>query len=265
MSRARRSSPTTCNSRLSLCRHARRGQEGPRDQKDPRPETKKEVPPLPHRRGALASRPVLGPRAGVSCASPACCQPAWCQTARPTLAQSLAPGTPVRQASIGGADGFTGANEFDVRTTPDGRTASAFAAPGVIRVAAATPAGPSVVHMVHSRCRRRARAAGPFFAMRGRADRSCLNFTPPASAAGQADHCSMPGVRWRSRRSLKRRGHCSSRHWCARWRCSWWLRGDGHGGCVRGRCCGTERSAPMAARALRVASAAVFDGTCGVL
>ena len=196
MSRARRSSPTTCKSRISLCRHARRGQEGPRDKKDPRPETKKEVPPLPHRRcvlGAFASRPVLGPRAGVGCASPAGCQPAWCQTTRPTLAPSLAPGlrvreAPVRQPNVGGADGFTGANEFDVRTTPDGRTASASAAPGVIRVAAAHQPGPKL----------------NIWVIRGAVD-----------ALGSV-LCNAPACR-------------------------------------------------MAARALRVASAMVFDGTCGVL
>jgi hypothetical protein len=106
----------------------------------------------------------------------------WARTVQPVLAQSLAPGLPVRQTDVGGPDGVTGANEFDVRINPDGRTtlltpgdaaitwlvgdprakfdvahwvpvmacvtpavvvarASAFAAPGVIRVAATTPAG----------------------------------------------------------------------------------------------------------------------------
>jgi hypothetical protein len=106
----------------------------------------------------------------------------WARTVWPALAQSLAPGLPVRQTDVGGPDGVTGANEFDVRVTPDGRTvlltpgdaaitwlvgdprakfdvahwvpvmacvtpavvvarASAFASPGVIRVAGTTPAG----------------------------------------------------------------------------------------------------------------------------
>jgi hypothetical protein len=168
-----------------------------------------EVPPSPHRRRvlrALASLPVLG-RAGMATAAPlplvatpqdqvrfpdgatmlvagpsGGLMAQWCRAIRPTLAQSLAPGLPVRQTNVGGPDGVTGANEFDARIMPDGRTvlltpgdaaitwlvgdprakfdvthwvpvmacvtpaivvarASAFAVPGVIRVAATTPAG----------------------------------------------------------------------------------------------------------------------------
>lgn len=168
-----------------------------------------ETPPSPHRRrvlGVLVSLPVLGrvqmPSAGpvplvatpqdqvrfpdgatMLVAGPnGGLMAQWARIMRPVLAQSLAPGLPVRQTNVGGPDGVTGANEFDVRITPDGRTvllapgdaaitwlvgdprakfdvahwvpvmacvapavvvarASAFAAPGVVRVAATTPAG----------------------------------------------------------------------------------------------------------------------------
>jgi len=147
--------------------------------KEPAAGDQEEVPPLPHRRGVLgACEPASSRPASARLASaaplPSVANPQdqtafpwrddvlagrrdglmarWCQTTRPTLAQSPAPGrpvrqapvrqAPVRQANVGGADRVTGANEFDVKTTPDGRTASAFAGPGVIRVAAATPAGP---------------------------------------------------------------------------------------------------------------------------
>jgi hypothetical protein len=168
-----------------------------------------EFPSSPHRRrvlGGLASLPILS-RAGMASAAPVPLVAApqdqvrfpdgatmlvagpsggliaqWCHTMRPALVQSLSPGLPVRQEDVGGPDGVTAANEFDVRITPDGRTVlltpgdaaitwlvgdprakfdvahwvpvmacvtpavvvargSAFAAPGVIRVAATTPAG----------------------------------------------------------------------------------------------------------------------------
>jgi len=167
------------------------------------------IPPSPYRRsvlGALATLPILGrPRMTLAAPVPLVATPQdqvrfpdgatmlvagpsgglmaqWCQAMRPTLVQCLAPGLPFRQEDVGGPDGVTGANEFDVRITPDGRTvlltpgdaattwlvgdprakfdvahwvpvmacvtpavvvarASAFAAPGVVRVAATTPAG----------------------------------------------------------------------------------------------------------------------------
>jgi hypothetical protein len=172
-----------------------------------------DTPPSPQRRrvlGALASLPILG-RAGSLSAAPAAFPPPppqdqvrfpdgatvlvagpsgglmaqWARTVRPALAQSLAPGLPIHQHDVGGPDGVTGANQFDVRVTPDGRTVllvpgdavtawlvgdprakfdvahwvsvmvcttpavvvarpAAFASAGVIRVAAATPAGPNL-------------------------------------------------------------------------------------------------------------------------
>lgn len=109
----------------------------------------------------------------------------WAGVMRPALARALAPGLPVRQTNVGGPDGVTAANEFEVRVAPDGRTillapggtalswlvgdprakfetthwvlvmacvtpavfvarAAALAAPGTIRVAATTPAGPQL-------------------------------------------------------------------------------------------------------------------------
>ena len=46
----------------------------------------------------------------------------WARAVQPVLAQSLAAGVVVQQIAVGGADGVTGANQFDVRVTPDGRT-----------------------------------------------------------------------------------------------------------------------------------------------
>lgn len=46
----------------------------------------------------------------------------WAHLLQPALAQSLAPGVVVRQTVTGGADGVTGANQFDTRVAPDGRT-----------------------------------------------------------------------------------------------------------------------------------------------
>jgi hypothetical protein len=46
----------------------------------------------------------------------------WAQAVRPTLAQGLPPDTRLRLRTTGGADGVTGANQFDARTAPDGLT-----------------------------------------------------------------------------------------------------------------------------------------------
>src|SRR3974390_1011620 len=46
----------------------------------------------------------------------------WARAMQPAFAQSLAPGTTVHQTDIGGPDGVTGANQFEVRVAPDGRT-----------------------------------------------------------------------------------------------------------------------------------------------
>ena len=46
----------------------------------------------------------------------------WSHLIMPALGRSLPPGTTVRMASAGGADGVTAANQFDVRTAPDGNT-----------------------------------------------------------------------------------------------------------------------------------------------
>jgi hypothetical protein len=46
----------------------------------------------------------------------------WAHLLQPALAQSLAPGVVMRQTVAGGADGVTGANQFDTRVAPDGRT-----------------------------------------------------------------------------------------------------------------------------------------------
>lgn len=105
--------------------------------------------PSPGRRrllGLLASLPVLG-RAGRGVAAPSfgispaladtpfpdgatilVAGPAggamdhWARVLQPALAQSLAPGVAMRQTAAGGADGVTGANQFDTRVAPDGRT-----------------------------------------------------------------------------------------------------------------------------------------------
>jgi len=105
--------------------------------------------PSPHRRRLLAvlgTLPVLG-RAGRSVAAPAFgISPAlaetpfpdgatilvagptdgalarWARALRPALGQSLDPGVGMRQNDVGGADGVTGANEFDTRVAPDGHT-----------------------------------------------------------------------------------------------------------------------------------------------
>ncbi|HUN38833.1 MAG TPA: hypothetical protein VMU81_00940 [Acetobacteraceae bacterium] len=106
----------------------------------------------------------------------------WATLLRPALGQALDPGITMRQRDVGGADGVTGANQFDTRVAPDGHTVllapgeavldwlvgdpraqfdvghwmpvmacvapavvvgrpAAFAAGGVVRIAAAHPAG----------------------------------------------------------------------------------------------------------------------------
>jgi hypothetical protein len=109
-----------------------------------------DTPPSPQRRrvlGALASLPILG-RARPLLAAPSAfpapppgdqvrfpdgatilvagpgggLMAQWARTMRPALAQSLAPGLTIHQHDVGGPDGVTGANQFDVRVTPDGRT-----------------------------------------------------------------------------------------------------------------------------------------------
>jgi len=105
--------------------------------------------PSPERRrclGFLASLPLLGRVRGVLAAA---AQPApppleqvrfpdgatilvagpdggamdrWARAVQPALAQSLAPGTVVQKTDVGGADGVTGANQFDALVSPDGRT-----------------------------------------------------------------------------------------------------------------------------------------------
>jgi hypothetical protein len=108
-----------------------------------------ETLPSPGRRrllGLLASLPVLG-WAGRSLAAPSFgISPAladtpfpdgatilvagpdggamdrWARLLQPAMAQSLAPGVVMRQTAAGGADGVTGANQFDTRVAPDGHT-----------------------------------------------------------------------------------------------------------------------------------------------
>lgn len=46
----------------------------------------------------------------------------WGRLIAPGLSQPLPPGTGVRLATTGGADGVTGANQFDTRAAPDGST-----------------------------------------------------------------------------------------------------------------------------------------------
>src|SRR5581483_2814687 len=46
----------------------------------------------------------------------------WAHLLLPALTQALAPGVALRQTLAGGADGVTGANQFDARVSPDGRT-----------------------------------------------------------------------------------------------------------------------------------------------
>jgi len=46
----------------------------------------------------------------------------WGRLITPGLSQSLPPGTDVRLTTSGGADGVTGANQFDTRAAPDGST-----------------------------------------------------------------------------------------------------------------------------------------------
>jgi hypothetical protein len=46
----------------------------------------------------------------------------WAQVVRPALIQPLPPDTRLRLHTAGGADGVTGANQFDARTAPDGLT-----------------------------------------------------------------------------------------------------------------------------------------------
>jgi hypothetical protein len=108
-----------------------------------------ETLPKPGRRsllGLLASLPVLG-WAGQSMAAPSFgISPAladtpfpdgatvlvagpdgeamarWARLLQPAIAQSLPPGVVMRQTAVGGADGVTGANQFDTRVAPDGHT-----------------------------------------------------------------------------------------------------------------------------------------------
>jgi hypothetical protein len=47
---------------------------------------------------------------------------AWTRVLVPTLGKALPPETPIRTTPAGGADGVTGANQFDARTAPDGQT-----------------------------------------------------------------------------------------------------------------------------------------------
>jgi len=47
----------------------------------------------------------------------------WGQVVQPALARNLPAGTLLRRVCVGGADGVTGANQFDARTEPDGQTA----------------------------------------------------------------------------------------------------------------------------------------------
>ncbi|HEY3848824.1 MAG TPA: hypothetical protein VGL95_17100 [Acetobacteraceae bacterium] len=97
--------------------------------------------------GLLASLPILPGRVGRSMAAPSFgISPAladtpfpdgatilvagpdggamdrWAGLLQSALAQSLAPGIVMRQTAAGGADGVTGANQFDTRVAPDGRT-----------------------------------------------------------------------------------------------------------------------------------------------
>jgi len=46
----------------------------------------------------------------------------WASLLRPALGQSLDPAIAMRQSDAGGADGVTGANQFDARVAPDGHT-----------------------------------------------------------------------------------------------------------------------------------------------
>lgn len=46
----------------------------------------------------------------------------WARLVQPALAQALAPGTTLRQVTVGGADGVTAANQFETRGTLDGLT-----------------------------------------------------------------------------------------------------------------------------------------------
>ena len=47
----------------------------------------------------------------------------WAEWLAPGLGRALPPGTSVRKDVVGGADGVTGANQFEARTIPDGATA----------------------------------------------------------------------------------------------------------------------------------------------
>jgi hypothetical protein len=48
---------------------------------------------------------------------------AWAEWLAPALSQALPPGTTLRKDVVGGADGVTGANQFEALTVPDGSTA----------------------------------------------------------------------------------------------------------------------------------------------
>ncbi len=46
----------------------------------------------------------------------------WADALLPALEQSLPPDTSIRRVEVGSADGVTGANQFEVRSVPDGQT-----------------------------------------------------------------------------------------------------------------------------------------------
>src|SRR6185437_5273353 len=46
----------------------------------------------------------------------------WADALQPALEQSLPADTSIRRLEVGGADGVTGANQFEVRGVPDGMT-----------------------------------------------------------------------------------------------------------------------------------------------
>ena len=46
----------------------------------------------------------------------------WADALQPALEQSLPPDTSIRRSTVGGADGVTGANQFETRAAPDGLT-----------------------------------------------------------------------------------------------------------------------------------------------
>ena len=46
----------------------------------------------------------------------------WADALQPALEQALPPDSAIRRQTVGGADGVTGANQFEVRVAPDGQT-----------------------------------------------------------------------------------------------------------------------------------------------